>query len=88
MKKSILCVAGFTMMTLAFTSCKQEAAKENATETSTEKAAYSCPMHPEEKSDQPGACSKCGMDLEKAEQQNADSLQGTTDSSGHEHHEH
>jgi hypothetical protein len=26
---------------------------------------YSCPMHPEETSDQPGACPKCGMELEK-----------------------
>lgn len=24
---------------------------------------YSCPMHPEEKGDKPGKCSKCGMDL-------------------------
>ena len=28
---------------------------------------YQCPMHPEETSDQPGACPKCGMDLEKME---------------------
>lgn len=27
-------------------------------------AVYSCPMHPEIKSDKPGKCSKCGMDLE------------------------
>lgn len=27
---------------------------------------YYCPMHPEEVSDKPGTCSKCGMDLEKA----------------------
>jgi hypothetical protein len=25
---------------------------------------YSCPMHPEVKSDKPGKCSKCGMNLE------------------------
>lgn len=24
---------------------------------------YTCPMHPEETSDKPGSCSKCGMDL-------------------------
>ncbi len=28
---------------------------------------YVCPMHPEEKSDQPGQCSQCGMDLEPRE---------------------
>jgi len=27
---------------------------------------YYCPMHPEEVSDKPGKCPKCGMDLEKA----------------------
>ena len=26
---------------------------------------YTCPMHPEVKSDQPGNCPKCGMKLEK-----------------------
>lgn len=29
--------------------------------------AYVCPMHPEEQSDTPGSCSKCGMDLVKAD---------------------
>jgi hypothetical protein len=28
--------------------------------------AYTCPMHPDVKSDKPGSCPKCGMDLEKA----------------------
>jgi hypothetical protein len=27
---------------------------------------YYCPIHPEEVSDKPGICSKCGMDPEKA----------------------
>lgn len=70
MKKSILCLAGFTMLTLAFTSCKQEAKNENATEQTemnAENAVYSCPMHPDVKSDQPGSCPQCGMDLEKVE---------------------
>jgi hypothetical protein len=26
---------------------------------------YTCPMHPEVKSDKPGSCPKCGMALEK-----------------------
>lgn len=29
------------------------------------KAVYTCPMHPEVKSDKPGKCPKCGMNLEK-----------------------
>ena len=28
---------------------------------------YVCPMHPEEKPDQPGQCSQCGMNLESRE---------------------
>ena len=27
------------------------------------KIIYTCPMHPEVKSDQPGKCPKCGMNL-------------------------
>lgn len=29
-----------------------------------EEEVYVCPMHPEAKSDKPGKCSKCGMNLE------------------------
>lgn len=29
-----------------------------------EGATYTCPMHPEVKSDKPGTCPKCGMNLE------------------------
>jgi hypothetical protein len=28
-----------------------------------DKKKYSCPMHPEVQSDQPGTCPKCGMKL-------------------------
>lgn len=31
---------------------------------STAKTIYTCPMHPEVISDQPGKCPTCGMDLE------------------------
>ncbi len=27
-------------------------------------ATYACPMHPEQRSDRPGKCALCGMDLE------------------------
>lgn len=42
--------------------CKYD--RKNAPGTA---ASYVCPMHPEEKSDKPGKCSKCGMEL-KAKQ--------------------
>jgi hypothetical protein len=31
----------------------------------TARVSYTCPMHPEVKSDKPGKCPKCGMKLEK-----------------------
>jgi rubrerythrin len=37
--------------------------------TAPKKAAamvWTCPMHPEVKSEKPGKCPKCGMNLEKA----------------------
>ncbi|MBS1904712.1 MAG: copper-binding protein [Bacteroidetes bacterium] len=33
--------------------------------TSTSAAMYVCPMHPDQHSDKPGTCKKCGMDLIK-----------------------
>ena len=33
----------------------------------TDKKTYTCPMHPEIKSDKPGRCPKCGMNLEQSE---------------------
>lgn len=42
-------------------------AQEVTTTTSTEKAIYTCPMHPEVQSDKAGDCPKCGMALVKKE---------------------
>jgi Cu(I)/Ag(I) efflux system membrane fusion protein/cobalt-zinc-cadmium efflux system membrane fusion protein len=45
-------------------------AAKNMAETpavQSEKAVYTCPMHPEVISDKPGKCPKCGMDLVKKE---------------------
>jgi Cu+-exporting ATPase len=41
----------------------QPAGSQNTTAASS--ANYSCPMHPEVESDQPGSCPKCGMALER-----------------------
>ncbi len=60
---------------LIFTACnnapqdKKEEVKDAHADTlmlaAGEKIIYQCPMHPEEVSDKPGQCPKCGMDLEK-----------------------
>ena len=34
---------------------------------SSVEAVYTCPMHPEVRSDKPGKCPKCGMDLVKVQ---------------------
>jgi uncharacterized low-complexity protein len=62
MKKTIM----FTGLALAllFGACNSSSTENKQ---AGENAEYSCPMHPEEKSDKPGSCSKCGMDLEKVE---------------------
>ncbi len=36
-------------------------------QSTAEETTYTCPMHPEVKSDKPGKCPKCGMNLEPAE---------------------
>lgn len=38
-------------------------------ENTSEPKTYTCPMHPEEVSDKPGNCSKCGMNLVEKESQ-------------------
>ncbi|PKP10330.1 MAG: hypothetical protein CVU08_13760 [Bacteroidetes bacterium HGW-Bacteroidetes-3] len=45
----------------------QDKKQTKVKQTQTEKAAYTCPMHADVKSDKPGACPKCGMELTKME---------------------
>lgn len=40
---------------------------ENTSQNVSSGSYYTCPMHPEIKSDKPGDCPKCGMKLEKTE---------------------
>jgi len=49
---------------LSVTVYAQESANKNKDlKQETEKAKYSCPMHPDVTSNKPGKCSKCGMAL-------------------------
>ena len=66
MKKLFIILSLITYTTLSI-SCSQT--NKTETKTKTGKVYYSCPMHPEVKSDKPGKCPKCGdMDLEKHEE--------------------
>ncbi|HXI00024.1 MAG TPA: heavy metal-binding domain-containing protein [Sphingobacteriaceae bacterium] len=74
MKTTFFYAAMLLLFALTFAACNSDGAKNNqensAKDTaahSTTAAVYSCSMHPEEKSDKPGQCPKCGMDMEKTE---------------------
>lgn len=50
-----------------FASCGQSSNKQNPAIKPTAKTNYTCTMHPEVKSEKPGVCPKCGMDLVEVE---------------------
>lgn len=61
MKKVIILIIAITT---SFGSFAQKAkANSDANKSNNVISTYSCPMHPDEVSDKPGKCSKCGMDL-------------------------
>jgi len=55
--------------TMAFAQSKTKSDINQSTLTKTEmqksSVYYTCPMHPEVRSDKPGKCPKCGMDLKE-----------------------
>ena len=55
------CIATFKVKGKSVSAKFKNAAAPKTSATATAK--YSCPMHPEVKSDKPGKCSKCGMAL-------------------------
>lgn len=77
MKNSIIIALLLGIGVLFFSSCNKEANNQDAAKestTTTEQSdmmhehttMYTCPIHPEVKSDKPGKCPKCGMNQEKA----------------------
>ncbi|WP_051359799.1 heavy metal-binding domain-containing protein [Adhaeribacter aquaticus] len=87
MKTSFLNISLFILGLTFFTACNNtsqtgttQTQSPEQTETKQEVAGltYTCPMHPEVISNEPGKCPKCGMFLEK--------MGATTE--GHEEHNH
>lgn len=80
MKKIILSIIAAASLAFVTLSCEQK--KEDHTGHEIMEGEYTCPMHPEVKSNKPGACPKCGMDLVKKEHHNMpmDSSMGKKDS--------
>ncbi len=72
MKKSIIIAFMIISGFMFFSSCSNPSGQnDKTTQTATTgKVLYVCPMHPEETSDKPGKCPKCGMDLVKKEVRN------------------
>jgi hypothetical protein len=72
MKRVIVIMVIMVIMVIGsdlLTSCSGPSGQTNPTKqtASAGKELYVCPMHPEETSDKPGKCPKCGMDLVKQE---------------------
>ena len=63
---SILIVA----ITISISACNQSAGNKNKIQSEQTAEVYTCPMHPEVRSDTTGTCPKCGMDLVKATEEN------------------
>jgi hypothetical protein len=69
--KALILNIGLSLFGLTFfTACNSGAADQNATEQTETKqevagVTYTCPMHPEVTSTEPGKCPKCGMNLEE-----------------------
>ena len=54
-------------MTFAQSKTNSDINQSTLTKTEMQKSSvyYTCPMHPEVRSDKPGKCPKCGMDLKE-----------------------
>jgi uncharacterized paraquat-inducible protein A len=55
----------FTVSTMQAQEKKHDDTKHEHMDMAKDKAMYTCSMHPEVKSDKPGECPKCGMELKK-----------------------
>ncbi len=69
MKKKLFTIAAVAIFSVFAVSCNCDRANENkegTTEVTTQKAKYACEMKCET-SDQPGKCSKCGMDMKEVD---------------------
>ncbi|MDO1449231.1 efflux RND transporter periplasmic adaptor subunit [Rhodocytophaga aerolata] len=69
LKKYTLCI--LTLLSMFSWSCNREQGHDHTNQTGQEEAYYTCPMHPTVRSEEPGSCPVCGMDLVKKNAQNA-----------------
>jgi len=62
----MLMIAALTILSVSVFAQDSTMQKNKAPKQKTEKAKYSCPMHPGMKSKKPGKCSECGMEMSKS----------------------
>ena len=65
MKKILLLIF---LAVASLSACNQSAKNKKQSEQTAE--VYTCPMHPEVRSDKPGNCPQCGMELVKKDEHN------------------
>jgi len=74
MKKSIVAIliAGSLLFIVSCNSGNTNSQNQEETQNGVSESYYTCTMHPEIHSDEPGNCPKCGMELVKAETSSMD----------------
>jgi hypothetical protein len=72
MKTTLTIIAILLLASTTFIACQQNKDSHQHGDASiandSTNAHYICPMHPDVVSNEPGKCSKCGMDLEKRDE--------------------
>jgi len=80
MKKTILIATLAFAMAITFDACNNSMTNSASVATKTvEKEVYNCSMHPEVRSDKPGDCPKCGMQLIKLEASDTTKMKAASD---------
>jgi Cu(I)/Ag(I) efflux system membrane fusion protein len=87
MRKLIYSIAILVLLLSAACNSSEKPAETAIDSLSTETSGegYTCPMHPEIKSDKPGTCSICKMDLVKDSEMESDNMMTDSSSTDHKH---
>jgi hypothetical protein len=65
--KTLISITFIIVVSVSLFSCGQSSGKKNINASGQTAEVYTCSMHTEVRSDKPGKCPKCGMELVKIE---------------------